>query len=448
MAPSPGQLKKLARARMERTGESYTTARKAILDGRPERPSARPARPAPAGPVPGRTSRPAAAATPAASPAQAPSASPAEDGELPEYPAPEAVVQYDAGLWHRVLTQAGVVHPLTGEPLSEALLAGLAGGIGFMVFVFEYEETTTATVITRAHPEPYTQNLLARCGAVVREQKTGSTRLAAQYLDAGLDEGRAVVVRVSHLALPWVEGGIADADEPVDVAVLGEHEDGNLLVDDGSGGLQLIAPEDLAAARAQRKAGKNWQAWIPEATGPDVETLVAHVLEAIAQVTGRLLGTRELDGIPAHFAKNFGVAGLRTWAGRLLDTTTATGWTRIFAEPGRLAHGLEMAVQFLTDGRYGGPGGLRGLYAEFLDEAAGLPGLEALAGCSDAYRDLAARWDELAGYIDPDVDPEDRAGHFAGIARLATRIADAEEAAAQRLARTVEGLEKSPSPRG
>ncbi|WP_372696945.1 DUF4872 domain-containing protein [Arthrobacter sp. JSM 101049] len=440
MAPSPVQLKKLARARMERTGESYTTARKAILDGRPERPSARPAPAGKTGPngKQGSGGGPRAATAPA----------PAETGDLPEYPAPEDVVQYDAALWHRVLTQAGVLHPLTGRPLSEALLAGLAGGIGFMVFVFEYEQTTTATVITRAHPEPYTENLLARCGAVVLEQKTGSARLAAQYLDAGLDEGRAVVVRVSRSALPWVEGGIADADEPVDVAVLGEHEDSSLLVDDGSGGLQLIDPADLAAARAQRKAGKNWQAWIPEATGPDADTLAARILEAICQTTGRLLGTRELDGIPAHFAKNFGVAGLRTWAGRLLDTTTATGWTRLFTEPGRLAHGLEMTALFLTDGRYGGPGGLRGLYADFLDEAAGLPGLEALGECSAAYRDLAASWDELAEYIDPDVDPEARAGHFAGIAHRATRIADAEEGAARRLARTVEGLEKSSSPRG
>ncbi|MDN6298959.1 MAG: hypothetical protein L0J68_01530, partial [Micrococcaceae bacterium] len=116
----PKQLKKLTRDRMERTGESYTTARKAILDGRPERPSARPA---PAG-TPGRAGGPAAG----------PGRPAADPDELPEYPAPAEVTQYDAGLWHRVLTQAGVVHPLTGQPLSEALLAGLAGGIGVMVF--------------------------------------------------------------------------------------------------------------------------------------------------------------------------------------------------------------------------------------------------------------------------------------------------------------------------
>ncbi|MGP5219337.1 DUF4872 domain-containing protein [Arthrobacter rhombi] len=415
----PKQLKKLTRERMERTGESYTTARKALLDGRPERPSARPA---PAG-TPIRAGGPAArSGQPAADP-----------HELPEYPAPAEVTQYDAGLWHRVLTQAGVAHPLTGQPLSEALLAGLAGGIGFMVFVFDDASTTTATVVTRAHPEPYTANLLTRSGAKVREQKTGSARLAAQYLDAGLDAGRAVVVRVSRASLPWMEIGIADEDEPVDVAVLGEHDEGELIIDDGSGELQLIAPETLAAARSRLKALKNWQTWVPSSGGPDVETLKRNILQAIEETTGRLLGTSDLNDLPAHFAPQVGITGLRTWVGQLRDTTSAQGWTGLLSEPGRLAHALDTVVEFLTDGRYGGPGGLRGLYADFLDEASELPGLERLAECSPDYRAVAGQWDELTDMIDPDIDPDERSGHFAAIADRVEPLAVAEENAATRL---------------
>lgn len=415
----PKQLKKLTRDRMERTGESYTTARKAILDGRPERPSARPA---PAG-TPGRAGGPAAG----------PGRPAADPDELPEYPAPAEVTQYDAGLWHRVLTQAGVVHPLTGQPLSEALLAGLAGGIGFMVFVFDEESSTAATVVTRAHPEPYTANLLTRSGATVREQRTGSARLAAQYLDAGLDTGRAVVVRVSRVLLPWVDAGIADGDEPVDVAVLGEHDEGELIIDDGSGELQLIDPESLAAARSRPKALKNWQAWIPSTGGPDADALKKNILEAITETTGRLLGTRELHDMPEHFAANVGIAGLRTWAGQLRDTTSSQGWTRLLAGQGRLTYALGTVVGFLTDGRYGGPGGLRGLYADFLDEAAELPGLERLGAASPGYRELAGQWDELAEMIDPEIEPEARSAHFAALADRVEPLAEAEEKAARRL---------------
>jgi hypothetical protein len=406
----PKNLKKLTRARMDRTGESYTTARKAILSAKPHRP---------------------ASAQDAADAAAA-----AQEAELPEYPAPENVLQYDAGLWHRVLTQAGVKHPLTGEPMSEALLAGLAGGIGFMVFTFVYEETTTATIVTRAHPEPYTANLLARSGAKVMERTTGSARLAADYLDAGLDAGRAVVVRASVAALPWIDADAVEESDSIDLAVVGEHGD-DLLIDDGSGSLTPISPEDLAAARARRKKDKHWQAWVPERTGPDAAALAANVREAIAQTTGRLLGTSELEGIPAHFAKNFGVAGMNNWAERLRDATTKKGWTRIFEDPARLESGLNQILGFLTDTRFGGVGALRGQYADFLAEASVRPGLEALGAHAADYAHLAQDWIVFTDLVDPQIQVQDRTGHFAVLADQLEVIAAGEERAARALADTL-----------
>ncbi|MFF5791525.1 DUF4872 domain-containing protein [Paeniglutamicibacter sp. NPDC012692] len=409
----PKNLKKLTRDRMARTGESYTTARKHILSAKPGRP---------------------ANALEAAE-----AAALAEEAELPEYPAPDNVTQYDAALWHRVLTQAGVTHPLTKEPMSEALLAGLAGGIGFMVFTFQYEDVTTATVVTRAHPEPYTSNLLARCGAKVNERTTGSARLAADYLDAGLDAGRAVVVRASVAALPWVDGDAVEESDSIDLVVVGEHGD-DLLIDDGSGSLTPISPEDLAFARAKRKKDKHWQAWIPTSTGPSAAALAASVREAVAQTTGRLLGTRELEGIPAHFAKNFGVAGMVNWAERLRDTTTKKGWTQIFDDPARLESGLNQILGFLTDTRFGGVGALRGQYADFLTEAATLPGLEPLAAHASDYAHLAQDWIVFTDLIDPDIAAADRSAHFATLADQLEVIAQAEEAAATALAQTLADL--------
>ena len=95
----PANLKKLARERMARTGESYTTARKNILTGKPESPKA--ARAAVARDY-AKEAREAKAKGKAAKPAPAPL--PAAE-ELPEYPAPEDVIQYDAALWHRVFVQ-------------------------------------------------------------------------------------------------------------------------------------------------------------------------------------------------------------------------------------------------------------------------------------------------------------------------------------------------------
>ncbi|GER21748.1 hypothetical protein NCCP1664_02450 [Zafaria cholistanensis] len=398
--PQPKQLKKMVRERMAKTGESYTTARRKLMN---------------------------------APKAQQAGTGFVEEAELPEYPAPAGVVQYDAGLWHRVLTQAGVTHPVTGQPLSQALLAGLAGGIGFMVFTFEYAETTTVTVVTRAHPEPYTANLLARCGVPVTQRTTNSAKQAQEHLDAGLDAGRAVVVRVTHAALPWVDGEAVEESDSLDIAVVGEHGD-DYLVDDGSGALQLISPEQLAAARRAGRKDKHFSAWAPQALSPRVKVLRLNVLEAVGQTTGRLLGTRELEGIPAHFAKNFGVAGMRTWADRLRDTTTKKGWTAMFADEARLRDGMAQLAGFLTSNRFSGSGGLRGLYADFLAEASALPGLAPLAEPAGAYRALAPRWDALAAAVDPAVAVGERAAHFARLADLVEELADAEEAAARGLA--------------
>lgn len=429
----PANLKKQTRQRMERTGESYTTARKNILAGKPESPRA--ARAAAARDY-AKEAREKAKAQ-AKKDKEAPAASPAD--ELPEYPAPEDVIQYDAALWHRVLVQAGVTNKHTGQPLSQALLAGLAGGIGFMAFTHEGGEETAVTLVTRHNPEPYTQNLLARCGATVTERTTGSAERAAEYMDAALDAGRAVVVRVAISALPWIDGTTVDEAETLDLAVVGEHKK-DLLVDDGSGALNLIRPKELAIARAMRKKEKHWQAWIPSSRSPKTETLAANAVEAIEETTARLLGTSELSGVPVHFAKNFGITGMRTLATRLRDSESKTGWSQIFASQQALANGLDQLAGFFSDTRFSGEGALRGLYSDFLAEAAELPGLSALAAHVDAYQQLSAQWDEFADLIDPEIEFSQRAEHFDLLADAIERIAEAEEQAATALAATAKQL--------
>lgn len=429
----PANLKKQTRQRMERTGESYTTARKNILLGKPESPKA--ARAAAARDY-AKEAREKANGQPKKA-QEASVASPAD--ELPEYPAPEGVVQYDAALWHRVLTQAGVTNKATGEPLSQALLAGLAGGIGFMAFTFESGEETRITLVTRHNPEPYTQNLLARCGAKVSERTTGSPERAAEYMDAALDAGRTVVVRVAVDALPWIDGDSVDEAETIDLVVVGDHEK-DLLVDDGSGALNIISPKDLALARARRKKEKHWQAWIPSSRSPKAETLAANAVGAIAETTARLLGTSELAGVPVHFAKNFGITGMRTFASRLRDTESKTGWSQLFADQQGLSHGLAQLSGFPEDIRFSGEGALRGLYADFLSEAAELPDLSALAAHVDDYQQLSQQWEDFADLIDPEIAFSRRGELFSTLADAMERIADAEQQAATRLAATAKQL--------
>ncbi|MFL5800856.1 MAG: hypothetical protein ACJ8CR_03865 [Roseiflexaceae bacterium] len=96
-------LKQLVRARMEKTGERYTTARRHII---------RHVAPAPS--------------------------DPAAHWHMPgNVPATTAL--------RIILAHAGVYAPHTDQPFSEAMLFGIAGGIGVGVFSFFYEREDVAT---------------------------------------------------------------------------------------------------------------------------------------------------------------------------------------------------------------------------------------------------------------------------------------------------------------
>lgn len=355
---------------------------------------------------------------------------------LPAYDAASDYSHWDAGLWTRVLAASGVRSPFTDQPFTEAMLSGLAGGIGFMIFTFEYKEITTASAVTRFHPGPYTENLLRRSGAAINIQQTGSAKLAQSRLDSALETGVPAVVRVVRGKLPWAaEDPLADADS-VDVAVVA-RDGGDYLVDDGGGQLRRSTAQELAQARGSRKADKHWQAHVsPRGADPmDSEALTGEVVRAaMAETAGELLSQQSPPGIPPGYAKNFGILGMQTWAQRLADSSTKHGWMRIFGDPDRSAAGMGMLHGLLAGKRYSGPGALRPLYAQFLDEAAAstdavsATGRAGLAEAAAQYRALGEHWEALTALVGAAGEPD-----FAAMAGRVEAIAELEGHAAQTL---------------
>jgi hypothetical protein len=123
---------------------------------------------------------------------------------------------------------------------------------------------------------------------------------------------------------------------------------------------------------------------------------------------------------------------MQTWAQRLSDTQTKRGWARIFGDPERSRTGLAMLHALLAGKRYSGPGALRPLYAQFLQEVtmtgegASDVELPALADAAARYQGLGARWDALTELIGAAGEPD-----FAAMARQMEAIAEGEGAAAQ-----------------
>ena len=337
-------LKKLVRERMARTGESYTTARRHVL--------------ARAG-----TSRPPA-------------------GLVPGYDTFGAAWHRASALVAHVLRQEGAVY-------SEPMIAGLAGGIGFMYMVFEYEAMPPLlTIVAQHHPEPWANAALGRLSVPYTEEHSGKPGAALRKLLAVLDSGRPVLCMVDRSRLPWhgLEPGFGM--DPYLVGVAGRDGD-ELLVDDDSALPNRIGTDAFGQAWSAYRKGRHHMITLTGPPPADLDlagAIRAAIGTTVAHLTGPVLGN--------NFDVNFGFSGMAKLATQLRDTRTKTGWAKRFGAPVPFYHGVRRLYECI-ELEYTAPGATRPAYAAFLDEAAKLvPG--DLPEAAELFRTSGATWSRLA----------------------------------------------------
>ncbi|MET9231387.1 DUF4872 domain-containing protein [Lentzea sp. NPDC003310] len=250
---------------------------------------------------------------------------------------------------------------LDGE-WSEALLAGLAGGIGFMYFVFEYKgHTPTMTIVARHHPAPFIPTALRHAGIAHDVTTTTSARKAEQRLRAA--DGPVICLLGKDKHPVGVLG--VDGDE---VTVLDRDVPNRGAPDLG------VHARPLAEFMAGWGQGRHEMIGIGERTGePDVAAAVRMTCE---HLTGPVLGN--------NFDVNFGFSGMRKLAEQLRDKGKK-GWGQRWADdPAHVRRRLHDCLEV----EYTAPGATRPLYADFLDEV-GLPGAR-------EFRESGALWSEVA----------------------------------------------------
>ncbi|HWO68853.1 MAG TPA: BtrH N-terminal domain-containing protein [Umezawaea sp.] len=307
-------FKHLVRSRMARTGESYSTARRHLLG--------------------------------------------------------ESAVRTGGGTQHESALLRNVLGGRAGEPL----LAGLAGGIGFMYFVFEYAgHHPTMTIVTRHHPDPYIPAALRRAGISHEISRTTSVRKAEAGLRRALADGPVICV-VDRTKLPWHGLTGQWGPEAHSVGVLGVDGDTVLLDDECVRPNPLPLNDFLAAWSPKHEMitiGAGWK--------PDVEDAIA---TTCAHLTGPVLGN--------NFDVNFGFSGMRKLAGQLRDPKGKQGWARRYADPGALFFALRRLHDCL-EVEHGGPSATRALYAEFLREVGRPEAAELFDASGVLWSEVAAR---------------------------------------------------------
>ncbi len=295
-----------------------------------------------------------------------------------------------------VLSFHGATAAYNQQPLTEAMLFGVSGGIGFAYFNFEYngyEPTLYIGVSQRYNTRfgQYMDGLYRRLGLETNVRMTRSAQQAETNLNGDLAQGIPVILHVDRAQLPYYAEETEYGDHAV-VVLAYDDKSRDFLVADQARSPITISPSDLSSARESIDS-LSFRSLILAPPSDPID-LVEGINRGIRQCWDRMLN-------PPHPRNNFGLLGLEKWAGMINSSKARKGWLKVFSPGLNLYVGLQWTYKCIQTQETGG-GALRGLYADFLEEASevvGKPRLKELAG---QYRELARHWTDLAEAALPD----------------------------------------------
>jgi hypothetical protein len=339
-------FKRLVRARMSKTGESYAAARRSLLGD---------------------------------------TASAVRDGSA-------RGLHPDTSAVATALALTGTVSPVTGRPLSEALVLVAGGGLGAGYILWEFKAADAAIVTLGfrnrwQYPAAWMATAVERLGIDHMVHETGGARAARATLDAILDRGLPAIVAVDKQAIgTWGQPVELFGYSGYPVLVTARTEGGYLVDDRGAEPLRVDA-EVVAAARARIGSFKHRLVEVRRMPRPVPEDRLREALVAGLE--------DQVDHLRSP-SDSFSLPAWRKWSRLLTDTRNAKAWPRVFAT-GHGLFGVLLSVIEEVDGGVGANGGnLRELYAAGLRESAAIldrPGLLEAASAWEASADL---WKDLA----------------------------------------------------
>ena len=308
---------------------------------------------------------------------------------------------WETGSIHNALAIQDVKAPHTDQPYSEALLLGISGGIAFGYFTFEYKGYLPhVAMLTRNTFSPFT-TILERLGVSQDIQQTNKVDIAEKNLIDVLESGLSPLVWADQFSLPYND--LNPKDMWIMMPILVVEKDGNTvtIVDRSSQPFHL-SMADLTKARGRVKEDR-FRLMTLEA--PQTSKLPAAVHKGICQTIQ--LFTEEP---PRGARDNFGFAAYEKFAELLVNTRNKQSWERFFPAGVRMYHALAGSPS--QPGAYhwvntwgSADGAERGLYADFLDEAAQILKKPALKEAAEKFRESYVLWLQFAETLLPDDVP-------------------------------------------
>ncbi len=309
---------------------------------------------------------------------------------------------WETGSIHNALALQGIKAPHTGKPYSEALLLGISGGIAFGYFTFEYKGYLPhVALLTRNTFNPFS-TILERLSIVQDIQQTNKAETAEKNLRDTLESGLHPILWADQFSLPY---NFLPADEPMwgMMPILALEIDGkSVTVADRSSRPLHLSMADLTKARGRVKEDKFR---LMTLDAPQTTKLAGAVHKGICQSIS--LFTEEP---PRGARDNFGFAAYDKLAEMLVNTRNKQSWERFFAPGVRMYHAL--AGSPVQPGAYqwvntwgSADGAERGLYADFLLEAAQVLKKQSLKESAAKFRESHKLWLAFADALLPDDVP-------------------------------------------
>ncbi len=293
-----------------------------------------------------------------------------------------------------VLANQEFVSPHNGRPLSEAMVLGIAGGLGCGYILWEFKKHDAAILVMGFqnkwnYTTEFMQNFCDRVGVKAQFLETGGAKTAVKQLDKALANGRFPIAWVDQEKLPYFhlrpmyEGCFGHF-----VTIFGQ-ENGHYLLDDRAQQPLNVNSESLSQARGRIGSYKN-RLLLLESNGSDFD-LPAAIMAGLEDCVDTLSQSSQTFALPVY----------KKWAKMMTDTKNKKGWPVVFKEK----VGLYSTLRSLHEGikLFGtAGGGLRGFYADFLEEATEILNQPALGEAAEQYRQVASLWGTFADAVLPD----------------------------------------------
>jgi hypothetical protein len=311
---------------------------------------------------------------------------------LPTYPQFGGIYPATAGMTN-LLAAHGVVAPHTGTPFSEPMIFGIGGGLGIGYILWEFQEHGSKVLVLAfqhrwQYPPEFFQNVADGLGVAVSMPETGSRKSAAHNLDKALAANRPALAWIDPAFMPYFQLPEAMQGHGGHFVVFCGKDDTRYWVDDVAQQPFEVDADTIADGRARVGSYKN-RLLLVEQVPEDID--LPHAIQrGLTLCVDHLSSSSESFSLPA----------IQKWAKLMTDSKNKKGWHVVFKD----RRGLFSTLRSMFEGIavQGAPGGLRGMYADFLREAEPIVKNPKLSEVADLYTGLGEQWDALAEAALPD----------------------------------------------